>query len=139
MTATPLAHLSRSPRWVIGGLCALAMLSVPGSVSANLGGGSPTPLEKAAAKRQQNFRKQSAFHVAAPAPPARGRNGLECAGLRRRVAPSRVFSELQSSAERLVALDPMMKRLKRILVAKRSPSRSDQSSAIPIGLGRGAT
>ncbi len=70
----------------------------------------------------------------------RGRcdNGSECASRNRRVAPSRVFSELKRSAQRLVALDPIARRMRRILVAKRSPSRLDHSSAIPIGAGRGA-
>ena len=70
----------------------------------------------------------------------RGRsdNGSECASQNRRVAPSRVFSELNRSAQRLVALDPIARRMRRILVAKRSPSRLDHSSAIPIGAGRGA-
>lgn len=84
-----------------------------------------------------NFNNRS--HSAPQRAPKRaGQHGSECAGLRHRVAPSRVFSELQSSARRLVALDPMSKRLKRVLVAKRSPSRHRHHSAIPIGAGRGA-
>lgn len=69
----------------------------------------------------------------------RGENGSECASLRSRVAPSRVFSELQSSAKRLVALDPIARHMRRILVAKSSPTRPGQLSAIPIEVGRGAT
>ena len=125
------------------GLCAAAVfLSVPGSAMANLnGGGTPTPLAKETDNnRVKNARTTATFQAAAPAPPARSiSNGLECASLGRRVAPSRVFSELQSSTERLVALDPMMRRLKRILVAKRSPSGPDRRSAITVGAGRGVT
>lgn len=84
--------------------------------------------------------KHNASHPAATPQGAdgRGENGFECTSLRSRVAPSRVFSELRSSVERLVALDPIARRQHRILVAKRSPSQSDLSSAIPIGAGRGA-
>lgn len=136
MTSTLRSATLSRPSWATGGLSLLVVAFLGGSGMAHRN--TPDPLDRLVDEQRRAWNTQtSTVFDADAAPRARRDNGLECASLRRRVAPSRVFSELQSSAERLVALDPMMKRLRRILVAKRSSPRSGHSSAIPAGSGEG--